>query len=68
MAFSNRLKVFARGCSWGGHESLVLVPLIDEPQHALDVIGMERGLIRLYCGLEGSDILIEDIGQALEMV
>ena len=62
--FVNRLKVFARGCSWGGHESLVLPPLLEEPPEALEIIGMGRGLIRLYCGLEGSEILIEDLEQA----
>jgi len=65
---ADSLKVFARGCSWGGHESLVLLPLLKEPQSALDVIGMERGLIRIYCGLEGSDILIDDLEQALAQI
>ena len=64
--FADRLKVFGRGCSWGGHESLVLLPLLDEPQQALDIIGMKRGLIRIYCGLEGSEILIDDLAQAFD--
>ena len=68
VVFANSLKVITRGCSWGGHESLVLLPLLKEPQEVLDVIGMGRGLIRIYCGLEGSGILIEDLAQALEQV
>ena len=62
---ADRLKIFSRGCSWGGHESLVILPLYQEPQTALDIIGMGRGLIRLHCGLEGSELLIEDLDQAL---
>ena len=65
---ADSLKIFSRGCSWGGHESLVILPLLKEPQSALDVIGMGRGLIRIYCGLEGSDLLIDDLAQALEKI
>ena len=65
---ADSLKIFARGCSWGGHESLVILPLLKEPQSALDVIGMDRGLIRIYCGLEGSELLIDDLAQALEKI
>lgn len=65
---ADSLKIFARGCSWGGHESLVILPLLKEPQSALDVIGMDRGLIRIYCGLEGGELLIDDLAQALEKI
>lgn len=60
MAFINRLRIFQKGISWGGHESLV-VPLrvspLDYPQ--------PRWVIRLYCGLEDSLDLQADIAQAL---
>lgn len=64
--FVDHLKVFQKGCSWGGFESLALLPLYDEPEKALDLIGQKRGLIRLYCGLEGSENLIADLEQALD--
>ena len=68
IAVADNLKVFSCGCSWGGHESLVLLPLLKEPQSALDVIRMDRGLIRIYCGLEGSELLIPDLEQALSKI
>lgn len=59
-AFCDKLKLFSRGVSWGGHESLV-VPL------PIQALGMpeQRWLIRLYCGLEESEDLIRDLTEAL---
>lgn len=68
LAFVNSLKLFAKGCSWGGHESLVIMPVLKEPQEALDLIGADRKLIRIYCGLEGSENLIADLEQALKQL
>lgn len=64
--FANRLHIFRKGCSWGGFESLVMVPLyyIDEKEEAF--LGISRGLIRMHCGLDGTKNLIEDIKQALD--
>lgn len=64
--FVNALKLFAKGCSWGGHESLAIIPLWDEPEDIVELRGADRKLIRLYCGLEGADNLIADIAEALE--
>lgn len=54
-------RLFRIGVSWGGHESLI-VPLefqaMDWPE--------KRWVIRLYCGLENPDDLIEDLDQALK--
>lgn len=66
--FANRLKLFGKGCSWGGHESLVILPLYKEPEEALELIGTDRKLIRIYCGLEGSDNLIADLEQSLKQL
>lgn len=60
----NRLKLFGKGCSWGGFESLALCPLYKESPEELDVLQVSRGLIRLYCGLEGEANLLEDLNQA----
>jgi len=59
-AFCNRLKLFGRGVSWGGFESLV-VPI---KVHAL---GMPepRWTIRLFCGLEEPEDLIRDLQEAM---
>ena len=34
--FVNSLKLFIKGCSWGGHESLAMIPMMHEPQEILD--------------------------------
>lgn len=62
--FINRLHLFGKGCSWGGFESLAIMPLYKAEQEELDFLQANRGLIRLYCGLEGSDNLIEDLERA----
>lgn len=64
-AFVNRLKVFQRGGSWGGHESLVLLAFHGMPQEELEKMRADEKLVRIYCGLEGSDNLIADLEQAL---
>ncbi len=66
--FANRLRLFGKGCSWGGHESLVILPLYKEPEEALELIGADRKLIRIYCGLEGSAHLIADLEQSLKQL
>ncbi len=60
------LKYFQKGCSWGGFESLALTPLYYEDEVALNNFGCGRGLIRIYCGLEGADALIGDLREALD--
>lgn len=67
----NRLKVFEIGCSWGGFESLALCPLIHYSREELEFLKLnahDSGLIRIHCGLEGADVLIEDLEQALQEV
>lgn len=60
MAFCNALKLFGRGISWGGFESLVV---------ASHVCPLEQSeptwLIRLYTGLEDAEDLQQDIENAL---
>lgn len=60
LGFANRLKIFGRGVSWGGFESLVVaseLKTIDCPEG--------RWVVRLFCGLEDPDDLRRDIEQAL---
>jgi len=59
-AFCDRLRIFGRGVSWGGFESLV-VPL---PVHALGM-SEPRWVVRLNCGLEEPEDLIRDLQQAI---
>ena len=62
IAFTNRLRVITRATSLGGTESLI--------EHRQSVEGPEtrapENLLRMSVGLEHSDDLIEDLGQALQ--
>ena len=59
-AFADALKIFQRGVSWGGFESLVVAL----PVHPLGYLST-RWIVRLYCGLEDAEDLLFDIEQAL---
>jgi cystathionine beta-lyase/cystathionine gamma-synthase len=56
------------GVSWGGVESLAISPENGRNGARLEARGLPRGLIRLSIGLEGADLLIEDLDQALARV
>lgn len=62
-AFCDHLKLFGRGVSWGGHESLV-IPI---PMTAMGLDG-PRWVIRLYCGLEEPEDLIRDLTDAMHLL
>lgn len=66
--FINNLRLFGKGCSWGGFESLALTPLYNCSAEELTFLDMteSRGLIRLHCGLEGAENLIADLSEALD--
>ena len=58
-------------CSWGGFESLALCPLYAASGEELDFLGLGeegRSIIRIHCGLEGADVLIEDLEQAFDRI
>ncbi|MGE0002483.1 MAG: PLP-dependent aspartate aminotransferase family protein [Fimbriimonadaceae bacterium] len=60
-AFTESLRLFQLGVSWGGHESLV-VPLEFHPMDWPE----PRWLVRLYCGLEHGDDHVADLAQAFD--
>jgi cystathionine beta-lyase/cystathionine gamma-synthase len=64
--FIDGLKRFRIGVSWGGVESLVITPNRDNNLELLDAQRMPHGLVRLSIGLEGPDVLIEDIAASLD--
>ncbi len=59
------LRRFRVGVSWGGVESLAISPNRGTNGDRLDELGIPRGLVRLSIGLEGADLLIEDLAAAL---
>jgi cystathionine beta-lyase/cystathionine gamma-synthase len=60
LAFCDGLKLFQRGISWGGFESLV-VPIRVTPADYPE----PKWVIRLFCGLEDAEDLRRDVEQAL---
>jgi cystathionine beta-lyase/cystathionine gamma-synthase len=64
--FVDGLRRFRIGVSWGGVESLVITPNRKNNLELLDEQRMPHGLVRLSIGLEGSDVLIEDIASSLD--
>jgi cystathionine beta-lyase len=60
MAFCNALRLFGRGISWGGFESLV-VPI----EVTMTPSTEKRWIVRLYCGLEDVEDLRADLENAL---
>jgi len=58
--FTNRLKLFGRGISWGAFESLVVASHVRPVDYA-----EAEWFVRIFCGLEDPEDLIKDIDQAL---
>ncbi len=63
LAFCDALRLFGRGISWGGFESLV-VPLKTTVTPSKE----RRWVIRLFCGLEEPEDLRRDLEQALRAI
>ncbi len=61
--FVDDLKLFQRGVSWGGFESLV-VALQVHPK----AFSEPKWLVRLFCGLENSEDLIADLQKSLPLL
>lgn len=68
LRFCNALKLFKIGCSWGGFESLAVMPVYRAEEEELAFLGVGRGLVRIHCGLEGTRNLIQDLEQAFKAV
>jgi cystathionine beta-lyase/cystathionine gamma-synthase len=66
--FIDGLGRFRIGVSWGGVESLVTSPNRGNNLGYLDAQRIPHGLVRLSIGLEGADVLIEDIATSLDML
>jgi cystathionine beta-lyase/cystathionine gamma-synthase len=67
--FADALRLFKLGVSWGGHESLVVPAQVVRvqaagPNTAID-FGVSERVVRLHVGLEGQDVLVADLAQAI---
>lgn len=71
-AFFNSLKLFGRGVSWGGHESLIFAPAIsalkEQSAERFAAMGLSLSDMRVSIGLEHADDLIADLRQALQKI
>ncbi|MDO4173748.1 MAG: PLP-dependent aspartate aminotransferase family protein [Eubacteriales bacterium] len=65
---ADTLKCFSIGSSWGGYESLVMPATYYWSEEELAFHGLGRGILRIHCGLEGTENLIADLDQALEKI
>jgi len=59
------LKIFKIGVSWGGFESLVFMPHARMDEETCQMLSADQNVIRIHCGLEGTDALISDLESAL---
>ena len=64
--FYEKLKIFKLGYSWGGFDSLITFPQLEE--RSIKEKKFSGNLIRLYCGLEDSEDQIRDITDALKIL
>lgn len=60
----NALRHFRIGVSWGGVESLVIAPANGTNDAKLAAQQIPRGTVRVSIGLEGADVLLNDLHQA----
>jgi cystathionine beta-lyase/cystathionine gamma-synthase len=67
--FSDHLKLFRLGVSWGGHESLIVpgdVVLSQKAQpNSAVAFGISPRSVRLHVGLEGTEALWSDLEAAI---
>ncbi len=65
--FTNKLSLFKRAISWGGYESLIFPASVKWMDPSL--IPKNRvSLIRVHAGLEDSELLLDDLEQALDVI
>jgi len=67
--FMNRLKLIVRATSLGDVHSLILYPAMsshrDVPPEQRARLGIRDNLVRLSCGIEAAEDILEDLAQAL---
>lgn len=64
--FVYSLKLFQFGVSWGGFESLIVMPTVGMSEKEAADVDLPTNLIRIHVGLECVDSLIADLEQAFE--
>ena len=67
-AFANRLNWFKLGVSWGGFESLITVSKHNPSPEEQQRRSVYPKMVRIYVGLEDTDVLIADLNQSLNQI
>lgn len=62
---AQKLRIFKIGVSWGGFESLVFLPHARMEEEECRKLRGGQNIIRIHCGLEGTEALISDLESAL---
>jgi cystathionine beta-lyase/cystathionine gamma-synthase len=65
VTFCESLHHIMMAVSWGGHESLIIPRCASVPVELFDASNVEHRMVRMYCGLEEPEYLINDLEQAL---
>lgn len=66
--FVDNLSLFNIGVSWGGYESLVMMPYAKYNKETAEYFNVSPSMIRIYTGLESLTALQDDIDQALTKI
>ena len=66
--FCDSLTHFIIGPSWGGYESILFPACVLYDSENYSSTTLPWNLVRLFIGLENSDVIIKDLAQALEKV
>ncbi len=70
MKLLDNVRVFKNAVSLGGVESLASIPVLSShyglDENMLRKSGVTRGMVRLSCGIEATEDLIDDLDQALK--
>ena len=70
--FFDSLKLFQKGVSWGGHESLIYAPAIscikELTEEQINMMGITLGDMRISIGLEDKYDLLADLNQSLDFI
>lgn len=64
--FCESLRHILMAVSWGGHESLIIPGCAAIKPEQFSAESQDHRMLRLYCGLEDADYIIQDLEQAFD--
>jgi cystathionine beta-lyase/cystathionine gamma-synthase len=67
-SFCNKLQHILMAVSWGGHESLIIPRCAGIKAEKFIPSSEEHRMLRLYCGLEDPNYIINDLERGFEAI